>query len=225
MTPGSPPALPPIPPPNDDTNREDDMPDEQHDDHAGHGHEHPADGHDGASHGTEPLGPVDDAPIHAAVDALAAALHEYVGTAVGVRTEFGASEADEDPRVLALEAAIGALNAQLYDALHDSLGMHPDLSSLVWGAEEDLGTGADADAPPAPEVAEPFYLGFVVGPGQTPDTSLDAVIDFLDNAGEQVVAALVESGFDVPEWAASRGEAADFDGYGDADDEAPEAER
>ncbi|TGJ98090.1 hypothetical protein DLJ96_05695, partial [Actinotalea fermentans ATCC 43279 = JCM 9966 = DSM 3133] len=63
--------------------------------------------------------------MHAAVDALAAALHEYVGTAVGVRAEFGAAEADEDPRVLALEAAIGALNAGLYDALHDSLGMHP----------------------------------------------------------------------------------------------------
>ncbi|MBE7700034.1 hypothetical protein H9623_06895 [Oerskovia sp. Sa1BUA8] len=157
--------------------------------------------------------------MHAAVDALAAALHEYVGTAVGVRAEFGASEADEDPRVLALEAAIGSLNAQLYDALHGSLGMHPDLSSLVWASDEELGAGADADAPPAPEVAEPFYLGFVVGPGRTPDTSLDAVIDFLDNAGEQVVAALVESGFDVPEWAASRGEAADFEGYGDAGDD------
>lgn len=209
--------------PNDDTNdepkREDDMPDENHDDHTGHGHEHPDNGHDAASHGPEPLGPVDEAPMHAAVDALAAALHEYVSTAVGVRTEFGASEADEDPRVLALEATIGSLNATLYDALHDSLGMHPDLSSLVWAADEELGMGTDADAAPVPEVAEPFYLGFVVGPGTTPDTSLDAVIDFLDNAGEQVVAALVESGFDIPEWAASRGEAADFEGYGDATDD------
>ncbi|MEK8228430.1 hypothetical protein NKG05_23955 [Oerskovia sp. M15] len=206
------------------------MPDEhasdsQHDDHAGHGHEHPDNGHDQASHGTEPLGPIDEAPLHAAVDALAAALHEYVGTAVGVRAEFGASEADEDPRVLALEARIGTHNAQVYDALHDALGMHPDLSSLVWGSDDDAGAGPDADAPPTPEVAEPFFLGFVVGPGTTPDTTLDSVIDFLDNAGEQVVAALVESGFDVPEWAASRGEAADFEGYGDASEDLTDGDR
>ena len=62
--------------------------------------------HEDATHGPAPLGAVDPAPMHAAVDALAAALHEYVGTAVGVRAEFGASEADEDPRVLALEARV-----------------------------------------------------------------------------------------------------------------------
>jgi len=203
---------------NHETNREDDMPDEHTSD--GHeGHDHPDNGHDSVSHGAEPLGPVDEAPLHAAVDALAAALHDYIGTAVGVRSEFGASEADEDPRVLALEARISTLNAQVYDALHGSLGMHPDLTSLVWASDEELGAGGDADAPPAPEVAEPFYLGFVVGPGSTPDTSLDSVIDFLDNAGEQVVAALAEAGFDIPEWAASRGEAADFEGYGDAADD------
>jgi hypothetical protein len=189
------------------------------DDHAGHDHEQ--DGHDAVSHGTEPLGPVDATAMHAAVDALAAALHEYVDTAVGVRAEFGAAEADEDPRVLALEATVGTINAGLYDSLHDALGLHPDLTSLVWAGDEEAGTGQDADAPPAPEVAEPFYLGFVVAPGRTPDTALDAVIDFLDSAGEQVVAALVESGFDVPEWAASRGEAAGFDGYGDTGDETP----
>lgn len=220
MTP-EPPTSPDAPDdhPHDETNREDDMPDQHGDDHAGH--EHAEGGHDSVSHGTEPLGPLDATAMHAAVDALTAALHEYVETAVGVRAEFGAAEADEDPRVLALEASIGSLNARLYDSLHDALGLHPDLSSLVWAGDDAPGAGADADAPPAPEVAEPFYLGFVVAPGRTPDTSLDAVIDFLDNAGEQVVAALVESGFDVPEWAASRGEAAGFDGYGDPDDDTP----
>ena len=80
----------------------------EHDQHDDHGHEH-----DEGAHGTEPLPGVDAAPLHAAVDQLAVALHSYVDTAVGVRAEFGAHEADEDPRVLALESRIGTLNAEL----------------------------------------------------------------------------------------------------------------
>lgn len=176
--------------------------------------------HEDATHGPAPLGSVDPEPLHAAVDALASTLHEYVEQSVGVRAEFGAAEADEDPRVLALEARIGALNARLFDALHDALGMHPDLTSSVWEPEGAEATGEDADAPPGPDVAEAFYLGFVVAPlGRPHDAvsgaSLDDVLDLLDDAGSQVVERLSGAGFDVAEWAASRGEAAGFEGYAD----------
>lgn len=163
-------------------------------------------------HGPSPLDEVDPAPLHAVVDDLARALHAYVDQAVGVRAEFGAAESDEDPRVLATETRVASLNARLYDALHDSLGMHPELTASVWE-----GDGSDADAPPSEDVAEAFYLGFVVAqpPGVT-DSGLDGVLDLLDDAGAQVVGGLDAAGYDVVEWAASRGEAA---GFGGADED------
>lgn len=162
-------------------------------------------------HGPMPLGQVDPAPMHAAVDALAEALHAYVDQAVGVRAEFGAAEADDDPRVLASEAHIGTLNAHLFDSLHDVLGMHPELTASVWESDEPR---VDADAPPTGETAEAFYLGFVVAqPSGVTAVGLDGVLDLLDAAGAQVVERLVDSGLDITEWAASRGQAAGFEGY------------
>ncbi|WP_448631855.1 hypothetical protein [Cellulomonas soli] len=64
------------------------------------GHEHDEHGHDehgGAAHGPLPLHGVEAGELHAVVDSLAARLHSYVDTALGVRAEFGAAEADEDP--------------------------------------------------------------------------------------------------------------------------------
>jgi len=174
----------------------------------------------GAAHADEPLGPVDAAPLHAIVDALAAALHEYMGTAVGVRAEFGSHEADEDPRVLALEARVGVLNAELYDLVHDRLGLHADLTSMAWDEGGDTSGAGDPDAPPAPETTEVFHLGFVVGPpAGASDVTMDSVLDLLDQGGEDLVVRLVDAGFDVVEWATARGEPADFDGYGDVEDE------
>ncbi|MFC4630416.1 hypothetical protein ACFO6V_19385 [Promicromonospora alba] len=172
--------------------------------------------HEDATHGPAPMGRVDTEPMHRAVDALAAALHDYVGTAVGVRAEFGAAEADEDPRVLALESKVGHLNAALFDTLHSSLGMHPDLTSSVWEPED----GADPDEiieSELPEGGESFYLGFVVA-ARGGDASLDGVIDLLDAAGESVATHLTEGGYDIAEWAASRGEAPGF-GFYEEDDE------
>ena len=172
------------------------------------------------SHSERPLGPVDPAELHDAVDRLAQALHGYVDTAVGVRSEFGATEADEDPRVLALEGRIATLNAELYDRLHASLGMHADLTTLAWDGDDHA---ADADAPAtgdSPEAAEAFHLGFVVGPPTGPsDNTLDSVLDLLDAGGEELVARLVEAGFEVVEWATSRGEPADFDGFDDDEED------
>ena len=176
----------------------------------------PARGHE---HSDRPLGPVDPAELHAAVDRLAQALHSYVDTAVGVRSEFGATEADEDPRVLALEARIGTMNADLYDRVHAALGMHADLTTLAWDGETGP-DGDDADDGGVPPAAEAFHLGFVVGPPSGPtDLTMDSVLDLLDSGGEELVARLVEAGFDVVEWATSRGEPADFEGFDDEEDD------
>jgi len=163
-------------------------------------HHHP-DEHDPASHGREPLGGVDATELHAAVDELSSTLHAYVETAVGVRAEFGAREADEDPRVLALEARVGALNAQLYDLLHLRLGLHADLTGMTWDDGD-----ADADAPTAPGDHDTFHLGFVVElPATVSDLTLDAVIDIVDDGGAQIAHTLTERGFLVGEWGAGRG--------------------
>jgi hypothetical protein len=170
-------------------------------------------------HSDRPLGPVDPAELHASVDRLAQALHGYVDTAVGVRSEFGATEADEDPRVLALEARIGTMNAELYDRVHAALGMHADLTTLAWDGDS-TEDGGSAGAPHEPGTAEAFHLGFVVGPPSgASDLSMDSVLDLLDSGGEELVARLVEAGFDVVEWATSRGEPADFEGFDDGEDD------
>ena len=168
--------------------------------HDEHGHGHP-DEHDPASHGREPLAGVDAGELHAAVDELATALHAYVETAVGVRAEFGAREADEDPRVLALEGRVGSLNAQLYDLLHARLGLHADLTGMTW---DDGGT--DADVPAGPGEHDTFHLGFVVElPPTVSDLTLDAVIDLVDDGGAQIAQALADRGYVVGEWGAGRG--------------------
>ena len=156
------------------------------------------------THGEAPLS-VDAGPIHACVDALAHALHEYVATATGVRAEFGADDADRDPRLLALEHTVGACNAALFDELHGRLGVHPDLTCSVWTADD--------EAPDIPGMhhAEEFYLGMLVSePADNGRITLDGVVDLLDEAGAMVTNRLAEDGFDIVEWTVTRGEAPDF---------------
>lgn len=183
-----------------------------------HEHEHDHDDeHDEATHGTEPLTGIDPADLHAAVDALAASLHSYVDTAVGVRAEFGAQEADEDPRILSLESEIGGLNAGLYDLLHARLGLHADLTGMSWGDEDE----GDADAAPAEPDVETFHVGFVVTRGASAgDRTLDSVLDVVEAGGAEIAQTVVDSGFDVHEWGVSRGAPVLFDE--DADDEEEE---
>ncbi|GAA4717877.1 hypothetical protein GCM10023216_02510 [Isoptericola chiayiensis] len=176
--------------------------------------------HEDATHGPAPLGDVDPDPMHRAVDSLAAALHEYVDAAVGVRAEFGATEADEDPRILALEHRVGTLNGTLFDALHDALGMHPDLTTSVWEPGAGHDEAAHQDLPEGTIRAEAFYLGFVVAdPPAGASMTLDGVIEMLDEAGEQAASRLAEGGYQVLEWAASRGMAPGFGDDSDEDDE------
>ena len=176
-----------------------------HDAHDGHGH----DGHDhgDGAHGPDPLPDVDTSAMHATVDALAAALHDYVDTAAGVRAEFGASEADEDPRVLALETRVSGLNARLYDLLHAHLGMHSELTGMTWEDEP-----RPATEPLADEDTDEFHLGFVVSvPGDPSDQTIDAVLGIVDNGGAEIVERLLSSGFTVEGWGASRGGPVSFD--------------
>ncbi len=179
-----------------------------------HAHEH-----GDHAHGPEPLTGVDAGELHASVDALAAALHAYVDTAVGVRAEFGSTEADEDPRILALESEIGGLNAQLYDLLHERLGLHADLTGMSWGDEEH----GDADAPRSDAELDTFHLGFVVGPPPgTSDLTLDSVLDLVEQGGSDLAQRLVDAGFEVGEWGASRGAAVTFEEDEDDDEDLDE---
>jgi hypothetical protein len=176
---------------------------------------------DDVTHSTAPLtaDATDAAELHAAVDALADALHDYVDGAVGVRSEFGASDSDDDPRVLALENKVGRLNADLFDAIHAALGMHPDLTSSVW---EPGAGGAEGEAGPVAGqrvTAELFFLGFMVAtPPTSADMTLEGVIDVLDTAGEGVTEHMASAGYQVVEWAASRGLAPGFGPESDDED-------
>lgn len=182
--------------------------------------------HEDATHGPAPLGPVDPEPLHRAVDALAASLHDYVRTAVGVRAEFGAAEADEDPRVHVLEERVGQRNADLFDTLHAALGMHPDLTTSIWEPGADTADGAEPDD--VEPRAESFYLSFLVA-ARGNDASLDGVLGLIDSTGEEVAERLTEGGYEVLEWISSRGAPAAFDdgSFGEDpfdDDDADEAD-
>jgi len=179
----------------------------QHDEHGGH---------DDPAHGPEPLVGVVATDLHGCVDALAAALHRYVDAAVGVRAEFGSTEADEDPRILVLESEIGGLNAQLYDLLHERLGIHADLTGMSWGDEDE----GDADLLADPLEVDTFHLGFLIGPpAGTSDLSLDSVLDLVEQGGSELAGRLVEAGFVVDGWGASRGAPFDFDEDEDDDED------
>lgn len=183
--------------------------DEGHDDHDGH------DGHDHAAHGPEPLPGIDPTDLHAAVDQIAAALHEYVDSATGVRAEFGAHEADEDPRVLAVESRLSMLNAALYDLVHEHLGMHSDLTGLSWD-EDDAAEHGDEQSASEPDS---FHLGFLVWPPEGPsDESMDSVLGMIDAGGEAITQRLTDAGFQVSEWGASRSVPVLFDDDSEGDE-------
>lgn len=164
--------------------------------------------HDDVTHGDTPLAEVDAKRLHAAVDSLAEALHTYVNAAIGVRSEFGAEVADDDPRVLSREAEVGRQNAELFDAIHAELGMHPDLTSSLW--ESDARAIEPVNLSEG-ERAEVYYLGFLIAePPEGSSMTLNGVIDLLDDAGQGVTEAFHQGGYDVIEWAASRRRAPGF---------------
>lgn len=166
------------------------------------------------AHDPAPLSGVDPAPFHQLVDELAATLHSYVDTAVGVRAEFGSTEADEDPRVLALESEVGGLNARIYDLLHERLGLHPELTGMIWAGDE-----PDHHDPDERVSVDEFHLGFVVGlPPEPTDQTAEAALGLIDDAGTDLVERLIAAGFSVQEWGSSRGAPVGFDDE-DTDDD------
>jgi hypothetical protein len=172
--------------------------------------------HEPGAHDPQPLTGVDPAPFHALVDELAATLHGYVDTAVGVRAEFGSTEADEDPRVLALENQVGGLNARLYDLLHARLGLHPELTGMIW--EDDETPHHDPDQRVS---VDEFHLGFLIGlPPEPTDQTAEAALGLIDDGGADLVERLISAGFTVQEWGSSRGGPVGFD---DDDEDGPDA--
>ncbi|WP_308439499.1 hypothetical protein [Cellulomonas marina] len=132
---------------------------------------------------------------------------------MGVRSEFGATEADDDPRVLALEQQVGGLNARLYDLVHGTLGVHPDLTGMAWDDEGD----GDEDALGVDPDVETFHLGFVVSRPPA-DRTFDSALDLVDAGGAEIVERLQVAGFEVGEWGTARGGPVSFEDD-DADDE------
>jgi hypothetical protein len=142
--------------------------------------------------------------LHAAVDAFARTLHDYVDMAVGVVGESAdATQAAADPRLDAADWQVALAGGRLDDALRAQLGVGAPLS-MAWepGDVEGSLPGED-DAPPD---WEDFFLHVVVGtgPGTSPE-SLDHVLPHLDEAGARLVQALLEAGYVVPSFDTSRG--------------------
>ncbi|SNT17263.1 hypothetical protein SAMN06309944_2403 [Micrococcales bacterium KH10] len=138
---------------------------------------------------------VDPAPLHDMVDQLAGALHRYVDTAVGVRAEFDAATADDDPRVEAAESHISRLNAALDDAFESQLGM---TSAHTWTADEDDETDDEVEA------EEALHLEFMLDTGDVEAEALDAslrrAMETLDRAANEVVQQLEADGIAVNGW-------------------------
>lgn len=148
---------------------------------------------------------VDPAALHALIDELSVVLHEYVDTAVGVRSEFDAETAEDDPRIEAVEDRIAAINTRIDDRFEQDLGIASAHTAQEWDEDEqdvELDEGLVAGAV--------FEMGFVVMPGEAA-RDLDDALDVIQSGGDRIVAALGESGFDVREWGASRTDLDDED--------------
>ena len=135
---------------------------------------------------------VDAAPLHALVDELGELLHSYVSTAVGVRAEFDAATAEDDPRVGDLEDRIGKLNSRLSEAFEEQLGLVSGHTSESWDDEDDEDDDEDADESGA------FELSFVVDvDGALSDEARFAVVD---SVGAATADQLAAAGLDVQHW-------------------------
>jgi len=147
---------------------------------------------------------VDAAPLHALVDELSELLHSYVGTAVGVRAEFDAATAEDDPRVGDLEDRIGALNTRLSEAFEQQLGLVSGHTNESWDDDED-------DQDEDDDEGGTFELSFVVDV----DGALDheARFTLVDSVGAATADQLEAAGLDVQHWGVS------FLGDEDEDDE------
>lgn len=152
---------------------------------------------------------VDAAPLHALVDELGALLHEYVDTAVGVRAEFDAPTAEDDPRVEVVEDRIARLNTAIMEAFEERLGLVSGHTAESWEDEdedEDTGAGADDDDADGPPV---FELSFVLTVADADGRDHDELFQVVDTVGTTMVEQLADTGLEVREWGVSYASAED----------------
>jgi hypothetical protein len=133
--------------------------------------------------------------LRAATDGLHRRVDEWAAAVVGVAEEAGgdSTEALSDPR---LEAA--------QDGFYESLADFEESTLPVLGlAREETSVESDALA----LTADDFFLHFVVGvPEDAPAPRLDDAFEIVHRAGHEAAERLIDAGFEVPTFAASRGE-------------------
>lgn len=154
---------------------------------------------------------VDPGPLHALVDQITAALHAYVDVAAGVRAEFDADTADDDPRVEAAEQRIERLNTTFDDVFETTLGMTSGHTGYWWDEDEE----EEDDVEDSPH--EALHLEMLVERGEHADEAFDDVLTLLDESAQQLAQTLEERGFVVPQWAC--GHERYVDSVDDEDDE------
>ena len=141
---------------------------------------------------------------------LAAALHGYVDTAVGVRAEFGSHGGRRGPA----DPGAGVGDRRPERAAVRPAARAPRPARRPHGHV--VGRRRATATPTRPRSdaeIDTFHLGFVVGPpAGTSDLSLDSVLDLVEQGGAELAQRLVDAGFEVGEWGASRGAAVDVRG-------------
>ncbi|GAA2245504.1 hypothetical protein GCM10010401_18640 [Rarobacter faecitabidus] len=151
---------------------------------------------------------MDATELHRRVDELSAELHRYVETAVGVRSEFDAATADDDPRVEAAESAVERANTAFDTAFEETLGMV--CSHTGFADEDDEDTEGDEDS------HDSITLELTFDPA--PDTSgvraaIAQAMDDLDEFAHALSARLEARGVTVSHWACIH------ESYADEDDD------
>lgn len=166
----------------------------------------------------------DPAELHALVDDLATALHGYVDVAAGIRAEFDAATAQDDPRIEAVEDRLGQINAEISRRFEEDLGILSGHTAEVWVDLDDDETEDDDLTDGAV-----YEMGFIVAPRA--DAEYEDAFNLIESGGERIVRDLFEAGFEVQEWGTSRSDLQaggfededstdpdDLDGPGDSSD-------
>lgn len=145
---------------------------------------------------------IDAAGLHGLIEDLTRALHEYVDVAVGIRAEFDAATAEDDPRIDAVEDQVGKINAQISERFEAELGFISSHTNEMWDSD---GEEHDAHVIEGFETltGSVFEMGFLVVPASSA-ASIDSAFALVESGGERIAHELAEAGFEVQEWAASR---------------------
>lgn len=163
------------------------------------------DDHDGEDVDPKHLSPlnIDAAGLHGLIENLTRALHEYVDVAVGIRAEFDAATAEDDPRIDAVEDHVGEINAQIAERFEAELGFVSSHTSELWDVDDDDEHDAHVIEGFESLTGSVFEMGFLVVPASS-TASIDSAFSLVEASGNRIARELAEAGFEVQEWAASR---------------------